>query len=457
MEFLNRKDEIERLKSSLNTSNFRLIVLYGRRRIGKTRLLQRIVEKSDIYFIADQRETKFQIASFAKLVASQIESFDKVIYPDWDVFFRALNNQIKNGTTIFVDEFPYLVKNASELPSILQRLIDEKENLNFKLVLSGSSQQMMQKLVLDQQSPLFGRANEIIRLESMQVGWLKKALSCSYIEAIVEYSVWGGVPRYWEIRNDSVSLKNAVVNQIFSIHGVLHEEPLRLFLDDSRDTVQMNTLISIIATGSNRLSEIASRIGKPATQLTRPLQKLIELGYISRELPFGVSPRNAKKTLYKVSEPFMLFYYKFVVPEKTTLELGYIDQFYELVFEKQFPSHISEIWEMLCRQALPNLFDYKAFKPGQRWWGNSTDNEPMEIDVVSNSFDDEEIIIGEAKWSDSRNLSLVQKNLEKKANAFPQIKNRRVILALFIKSHSLTNLPENVRVFTPEDVVKALS
>ena len=457
MEFYNRHEEIKRLKTALEANQPRLIVVYGRRRIGKTRMLQQIVKKGDIYFIADQRETKLQIASFARLVATQIDSFDKVTYPDWEIFFRSIHQRIKKGTTLFIDEFPYLVKNSSELTSILQKLIDEKEKLNFHLVLSGSSQQMMQKMVIDHHSPLYGRANEIIKLTSMRVGWLKKALNCSYVEAIEEFSIWGGVPRYWEIRNDSASLKEAVKNQVFNIHGLLHEEPMRLFLDDTRDTVQMHTLISIIATGANRLSEIASRIGKPATQLNRPLQKLIELGYINREIPYGVSKRNSKKTLYKVSEPFMLFYYRFIVPEKTTLELGYVDQVYKQVFEKQFSSHCAEIWENMCRQALPNLFEHKLFNPGSRWWGNNSEKEQMEIDRVADSVDHQEIVIGEAKWSSTRNMAAIIKELDKKVKTFPLVGSQRIILALFVKQNTLKKIPDNVFIFTPQDIVKALT
>ncbi|ALO15787.1 putative ATPase (AAA+ superfamily) [Salinivirga cyanobacteriivorans] len=457
MEFYNRHEEIKRLKTALEASQPRLIVVYGRRRIGKTRMLQQVVKEGDIYFIADQRETKLQIASFARLVATKIESFDKVTYPDWEIFFRSINQRIKKGTTLFIDEFPYLVKNASELPSILQKLIDEKEKLNFHLVLSGSSQQMMQKMVIDHHSPLYGRANEIIKLTSMRPGWLKKALNCSYVEAVEEFSIWGGVPRYWEIRNDSASMEEAIKKQVFNIHGILHEEPMRLFLDDTRDTVQIHTLISIIATGANRLSEIASRIGKPTTQLSRPLQKIIELGYIKREIPYGVSKRNSKKTLYKVSEPFMLFYYRFIVPEKTTLELGYVDQVYKQIFEKQFSSHCADIWENMCRQALPNLFTNSLFKPGVRWWGNNTEREQMEIDIVANSSDDRELIIGEAKRSSTRNISAIIKELEKKAKTFPLVRNQRIILALFVKQNTLKETPDNVFIFTPEDVVKALS
>lgn len=457
MEFYDRHKELKRLKDALTGKHGKLVVVYGRRRIGKTRMLQQLVKTSDIYFIADQRETKLQIVSFAKEVASRIETFDKVTYPDWEVFFMSLAQRAAKGTTIFIDEFPYLVRSAPELPSVLQKMLDRKEKLDFNLVLSGSSQQMMQKMVIDNHSPLYGRASEVIRLTAIRPGWLPKALNCSYSAAVEEFCVWGGVPRYWEIRKESGSLKEAIVHQVLDKHGILHEEPMRLFLDDTRDTVQLHTLISIIATGANRLSEIASRIGKPATHLNRPLQRLIELGYIKRETPYGALRRNTKKTLYKVSEPFMLFYYRFVVPEKTTLELGYVDQIFKQIFENQFSRHCSEVWETMCREALPNLFDHNIFQPGSRWWGNNSEHQQMELDIVANSVDEQEIVIGEAKWSSSRNLSVVIKALKKKVATFPFTQNRRIILALFVKLDTLKEKPPDVFVFTPEDVIKALT
>ena len=336
MKFLNRHKEITRLSKAIHSEESKLIVVYGRRRLGKTRLLQQIMQKEDIYYIADQRESRVQIETFARLAAIKLKGFDSVQYPDWESVLTTLGRRTDKPFTLFIDEFPYLVKNTPELPSIIQKLKDHPEALSFNLVLCGSSQQMMQKMVIDSNAPLYGRANELLKITPMNIFWVKEGLDCSYIEAIEEYSVWGGVPRYWEIRKQESTLKEAIINQVFDIHGVLHEEPSRLFLDDTRDAVQMHTLISIIASGGHRLSEIASRIGKPATQLNRPLQRLIDLGYVKREIPWGLSRRNAKKTLYKIAEPFIHFYYRFVLPEKSSLELGYTDQVYEQKKKKNF-------------------------------------------------------------------------------------------------------------------------
>jgi len=453
MDFLNRTLETSRLSSILKNKSPKLIVVYGRRRLGKTRLLQELMETEDIYFISDQRERPLQIKAFAKQVAYKLPDFDKAIYTDWESFFISLRRQVNENFTLFIDEFPYLVKNAPELPSILQKLKDSPEGLPFHLVLCGSSQQMMQKMVLDHSSALYGRSNEILKITPLNIYYLKKALKCSYKEAIEEYAVWGGVPRYWELRLQQNSLQEAIIHHIFDIHGILHEEPLRLFLDDTRDSVQMHTLISIIATGAHRLSEIASRIGKPATQLNRPLQRLIELGYIKREIPFGMSKRNTKKSLYKIAEPFILFYYRFVLPEITSLELGYTKQIYQHTVKEQFPDHCAETWEELCRQAIPVLFKNNFFSPGSRWWGNDCDNNPAEIDIISESYDKKELIIGEVKWSSNRNIKAIVKKLNEKVEKFPGSKNRTIRKTLFLKE-KVANVPFDYYVFSPKEVIE---
>jgi len=396
MKFLNRNKEISRLKKSFKSDDFRLIVIYGRRRLGKTRLLQQIVRDDDIYFIADQRESLVQIQSLAKQIAVKNKGFDRVSYPDWFSLFISLAKWTNKRKTLFIDEFPYLVKNKPELPSILQKLIDEEQNLPFNLVLCGSSQQMMQKMVIDQNAPLYGRAHEIIKIK-----------------------------------------------------------PLRLFLDDTRDSVQMHTLISIIASGANRLREIGSKIGKPVTQLNRPLQRLIDLGYIKREIPFGLSKRNTKKSLYKVADPFMHFYYKFVIPEKTSLELGHTEQIYDHVLKENFSDYCSEIWEELCRQAVPALMKSNLFTAGSRWWGNDLLNKPSEIDIVAESRNKKEILLGEAKWGSSRNILAVMKKLDHKSQHLPFTKGKTIHKVLFLKNKP-AKVPEDYIIFTPKDVVEAL-
>ena len=454
MDFINRIPEIERIKLLRARKESMLLILYGRRRIGKTRLLQKIVSKNDIYFIADQSETPLQIHAFAKIISRQITGFDRVIYPDWESCFLTLNERLRGKITIVIDEFPYLVKNASELPSIIQKLFDRRSGLSFHLFLCGSSQQMMHNLVVDSTSPLYGRADEIIKLLPMNIYWLKEAIGCSAIEAVEEYSIWGGVPRYWDLRVQEHGMRKAVIKHILDKNGILHEEPVRLFLDDSRDTVQMSTLITIISSGVHRLSEIASRIGKPATHLNRPLQRLIDLGYLKREIPYGSSPRNAKKTLYKVFDHFINFYFRYVVPDKTSLELGLAGEIYDKVVVPGFPEYCSGFWEDICRDSIPMLFRDKLFSPGSRWWSTSKGKDQIEIDIVSSSKDGSEMIVAEVKWSASVNIASLCNELNRKTDSVPGALDKKIRKVLFLKSRP-DYIPEGYSIFTPEDVIMA--
>lgn len=456
MEFVNRTRELERIKKAINSKENSLSILYGRRRIGKTRLLQQLENDDTIFFIADQRESNAQIKSFATIISGFIKDFDRVSYPDWESLFLSLNDRINKSSTVIIDEFPYLVKNSSELPSIIQKIFDDKKGLNFNLVLSGSSQQMMHNLVINSQAPLYGRASEIIKLLPLDIYSLKKILNCSAEQAIREFSVWGGIPRYWEIRKQETNLRSAIINHILDNSGILHEEPIRLFLDDSRDTVQMSTLINYIALGMNRLTEIASRMEKPATHINRPLQKLIDLGYLKREIPFDTSPRNAKKTLYKVADPFINFYFKFVIPEKTFLELGQANRIYDEIIKPDFEQYCSVFWEELCRKTIPLLFKNKLFPPAQRWWGTTKSKKQLEIDIISRSKDGKDIIVGEAKWSGNLKLKTLVDELDEKIKLLPVINKERITRVLFLKSKP-HQIPPGIQIFTPDDIVNDYS
>ncbi len=454
MDFINRTQELDRITHLLTNQESMLLILYGRRRLGKTRLLQQIKNDDVIYFIADQSETPLQIAAFSKVTARYVPGFDSAIYPDWESCFLTLDDRLNRKVTIIIDEFPYMFKNAPELPSIIQKLFDNRSGLSFHLCLCGSSQQMMHNLVIDSTSPLYGRANEIIRLSPMNIYWLKEAFNCSFTEAVEEYAVWGGVPRYWELRLQERGMKEAIVKHILDSNGILYEEPVRLFLDDSRDTVQMSTLISLISSGVHRLSEIASKIGKPATHLNRPLQRLIDLGYIKREIPFGISPRKAKRTLYKVTDPFIHFYFSFVVPNKTTLEMGLAERIYEKVVLPGFTEYCSAFWEDICRASIPLFFREKLFSPGSRWWSGSSTENQIEIDIVSASKDKSEFIFAEVKWAASVNIASLCHDLDSKIIALPDTNNKIIHKVLFLK-YKPDYIPYGYSVFTPEDVIRA--
>ena len=453
MTFVNRIEEQIRIKKILNNSKSGFIVVYGRRRCGKSTLLKRVLNESDIYFMADQAESPQQIALLAQSIATRIPGFDQVRYPDWESLFNMLNNRLINPITLCLDEFPYLVKSAPQLPAIIQKLIDKGDN-RFHLIICGSSQQLMQGLIIDSTAPLYGRADLILRIKPMKIPYLQEVLKCSAVEAVTEFSVWGGVPRYWELRQQETLFTDALKTHLFSSLGILIEEPLRLFIDDMRDTTQSYTILSLIGNGVHRLSEIAARLEKPSTSLAGPLDKLIQLGYIERELPFGENPRNSKKSYYRISDPFMNFYFTYVLPNRSLIELDKGDVVLNQVVQR-LSGYTSYWWEKLCRQAISGSeIDGYTFGLAQSWWGNVTKTERIEIDLIAESTDGKALLIGECKWTESENAARLLFELETKIEKLTFAQGKKIIPCLFLKNSPTDNPAQNI--YLPNDIIMML-
>lgn len=451
MQFVDRFEEKKRLTAALNAESPSFVVVYGRRRLGKSTLIKKILSQDDVYYMADQTERSHQIELLAREIGLRFDGFDRLIYPDWHTLFEALNYRTQKRFTLCLDEFPYLAKSSSELPALLQKLIGSK-SLKYNIILCGSSQQLMQGLVVDSASPLYGRADQILKLSPIPIHYFREAVACSAQEAVEEYAVWGGVPRYWEIRLQSASLLEAIGYNLLDAQGLLFEEPYRLFIDDMRDIVQASTLLSFIGNGVNRLSEIATRANKPATSLSGPLDKLITLGYIQREIPFGDSPRNSKKGLYKVSDPFMDFYFRFVVPNRSLIELGRREAVMEEVTQR-FNGYVSWHWEELCRRAVSGqIVMGKRYGLASRWWGNISRNDQMEIDLMAESTDGKCLLVGECKWTESESTTHLLNQLMDKAKKLPFVSKKEILPVLFLKNNK--NYGENI--LLPDQVIEML-
>ncbi len=437
MKFVDRIGETARLRDALSREKSSLVVVYGRRRLGKSTLIKRVLSDRDVYFIADRSEGQHQRTLLAKVIAQVFSDFDKLTYPDWESMFRAVNYRADKRFTLCLDEFPYLVEQSPELPSVLQKIVDEKQ-LKYNLVLCGSSQNMMYGLFLDSTAPLYGRADEIMRLAPIRLPYIQEALGLDATAAIEEYSVWGGVPRYWELRESRSSLDDAMWHNILSGNGALFEEPIKLFQDDVKDIVKTSTIMSYIGTGANRLSEIAGRCDEPATNLSRPLKKLIDLGFLEKDIPFGNDEKNAKKSLYKIADPFMAFYYQFVVPNRSFIELNRrlpIDQ----ALNTHFSEYVSMQWEKMCRDAVTgNLVNGVVYGKAKRWWGSVLNEakkaEQVEFDVVAESIDKKYLLVGECKWTTQENGKQLTAELLRKAKLLPFANDYTIVPMLFLKS-----------------------
>jgi uncharacterized protein len=454
--FLDRHEEAARFRRLLDRAEGSLGVVYGRRRCGKSRLLREILPPGRaVYYVGDDREDALQRAGLATEIGRLLPGFERVTYPDWDALLARWWREAQPGTVLALDEFPSLVAVARELPSLLQKYLDRESDRGIHLLLSGSSQRMMQGLVLDRTAPLFGRASEILKISPLPAGWIGEALHLQDPERAVEaYAVWGGTPRYWELAGDHPDLPAAIRSLVLSPLGVLFEEPSRLLLDDMRDTTQAASILSLIGQGCHRISEIAARLGKPVTALSRPLQRLQDMDLITREQPFGEALRGSKRTLYKISDPFLRFWFRYVEVNRSRLGAGQVAAVEEEIGQR-LGHHVGEIWEELARAGAPLLrLGGKTWGPAGRWWGPGLDRRPLEVDLVAHSSDGGSVLVGEVKWAAPRDAERLLAELEAKARRLPVAAGKEIVPVLWLQAPVDSVAAD--RVMTPRQALEVL-
>jgi hypothetical protein len=317
--------------------------VYGRRRIGKTRLLLEWVKRSGgLYTVADQSAAEVQRRYFSEAVATILPGFADVRYPDWSAQLARLAADARalgwRGPIIF-DEFPYLVQQTPELPSLLQRWIDhDARDAGLAVAVAGSSQRMMQGLVLSPTAPLYGRGSEILELGPLAPAHLREALALDRPVPLVEaYACWGGVPRYWELAaQERGNMRSRVERLALDPLGPLHREPDRILLEEIPPSTEVRPVLDAIGAGAHRVSEIAGRIGRPATSMSRPLDRLVGMGLVVRGIPFGESEKKSRASLYRICDPFFRLWFRVVAPHRAQLasgtresRLALLDRFWE--------------------------------------------------------------------------------------------------------------------------------
>jgi AAA+ ATPase superfamily predicted ATPase len=206
----------------------------------------------------------------------------------------------------------------------------------------------------------------------------------------------------------------SVKHNIFNPLGVLHDEPQFLLMDEVGDFAKASSLLAVIGCGANRISEIAAKLDRKATELSHPLKRLVELGFIEKDVPFGADIENGKKSLYRVADPFLNFWYKFALPNRSRPEfLEDVDSAAQFVHK--FDVFLGDAWERLVRSRLSK--DYRGVA---RWWGTGLNRQKMEIDIVGESFDGRTLLVGEAKLSaGERDVERIKHDLAQKAEALP--------------------------------------
>jgi hypothetical protein len=425
---------MRRLRNALDAGPG-LVVVFGRRRLGKSRLvLEALTDRPHLYYVGDARDAALQRRSLAVEAARVLPGFADVGYPDWESLVSRLWREAPGGFAVAIDELPELVARSPELPSILQKQLDGAGTDAPTCVVLGSSQRMMHGLVLDASAPLYGRASQVLKLEPLPAGWLGDALGLRSPSAVVEHhAAWGGVPRYWELARGRGNLFEALEEVALDPLSPLHREPERLLLDEVSDVTRPASILALVGRGCHRVSEIAGRLGVPATSLSRSLAQLVDLGFLRRDVPFGCSLRDTKRTFYRLADPFLRTWCRFVEPNRSRLGAGLADVVAREV-QAAWPGHVGEHWEQLARDALPRLTLHgRRWNPPSRWWGRTRDRDPIELDLVADAVDADEILVGEAKRTcTAREARSALEALERKAAQVPPLAGRTIRPVIFV-------------------------
>ncbi len=408
MFFLNRERESARLNASLR--DHALVVVYGRRRIGKTRLLMEWTSRQGIYFLADESSAELQRSHVALALSERFPGFSDPHYPSWQILFARLAQAAEHEKfrgPIVLDEFPYLVGAAKELPSVLQAFVDgPAKQAKLVLCIAGSNQRMMADVALNASAPLFGRATDVIHLGPLPPAYLRLAnpkAKPTAIEMLSAFTAWGGIPRYWELAflaSESPDEEARIDHLVLDPMGTLHEEGIRLLQEEGVSMTEARPLLEAIGAGAHRLSEIAGRVGKPATSLGRGLALLQSMQLVEKETPFGVNEHDGKRSLYKIADPFLRLWFRVVAPRRGYLRVSNMQARKELL-RAAWPSLTGRAWEQLCRENLHNVDPARVgivdqtpqtFAGSKRWWQGSA----SEWDLVGESHN-RYLLVGECK------------------------------------------------------------
>ena len=468
MKFINRKKEMARLDRVGILADGGVAVVWGRRRVGKTRLLLEWANKyKSVYYTADESAATLQRKYFASALEQRLPGFASVEYPDWTTFLMRLSTDAMHAGwrgPLIIDELPYLIGAAPEFPSVFQKFLDiDAKRAKMVVVLCGSSQRMMQGAILNASAPLYGRADEIIKLGPISAGYIGDALELkSAREEIESYAIWGGIPKYWElVKNHGGSLWECIDHIVLDPMGPLNDEPNRLLQEEIPTAISLRPILDAIGLGAHRLSEIAARTGQPATSLGRPIQRLLELDLVVRETPYGSLEHHSKRTLYKIKDPFVRFWFDIVASRRSNFAQTTSSNRQKWLKEN-LQYFFSNAWEEICRHAVPFLsqeWSLLHFERASRYWQQG---KSFEWDILARAVEGDSMLIGEAKWiSKKPSEAWIQKTIhELKMKVLPPSlhpPDMTAEYALFIPEKPLMlTLSPGTRVVDAEEVMRSL-
>ncbi|MBQ4524000.1 MAG: ATP-binding protein [Lachnospiraceae bacterium] len=437
--FIGREQELADLNELYSQDKFQLFVLYGRRRVGKTTLLNEFCKDKDtIFYSAEQSNNKLNLEKFSSRVFNYYDENNLEPFSSWTNALSYIDERQKSEKLVLViDEFPYIVKKNKALLSELQHLIDHKLTKgNLFMILCGSYMGFMEKEVLGSKSPLFGRRTAQLHMKPFNYQTSSIFLDgFSDTQKLELYGAFGGTPLYLQQINPKENFKENIKRAYLKVTSYLYEETLLLLRQEVQEPGVYSAIIEAIASGHTKANEISTKIGEDSAKCLKYIKTLCELGILHKETPFGEKD-SSRKTIYGISDFMFRFWYRYVFANRTLIETGAQQALWTKRIEPDYNSYMGLVFEKVCtdylsvknaKGELPILFTSIG-----RWWGtNPATHVQEEIDLIAN--DGKDYIFGECKWRNEKLDLSVLRELKNKADIYS--KNRkRTYYVLFSKS-----------------------
>ena len=429
--FIGRERELDSLNQLYTSDKFEFAVIYGRRRVGKTALINEFIkDKKAIYFMGVESNEKQNLENFSRNILEyktglQADTAFLTFQAALEYVFKLAENE---RLILALDEYPYVARSSKSLASTIQLLVDKyKEKSRLMLILCGSSMSYMEDQVLAYKAPLYGR-----RTAQMKIQPFDFADTCRYFKNFSDedkaliYGIVGGTPQYLLQMDDGLSVEDNIKNTFLNPISSLFEEPENLLKQEVREPALYNAIITAIATGASRMAEISSKVGEDTSVCSTYLRNLINLGIVQKETPYG--EKASRKSIYTIDDNMFRFWFRFVPENSSIIARGAADLAYKRI-EPHLPDYMGKVFEEICKQYLWRLLlngeSPVEFKDLGRWWGT----DPV-IDIMGEQ-DYETALFGECKWTNEKVDTGVLDKLVKRSQMFHY---RKVWLYLFGKN-----------------------
>lgn len=456
--FVGRKHELDILEKEYQRRGASFVIIYGRRRIGKTSLIKEFIKnKPALYFLATEEIEDENMKNFQDKITSHfnLELFKDVYLKNWEKIFQLIP-ETKEKFIIAIDEFQYLTMTNKAVPSIFQKIWDELLcNKNIMLILCGSYVNMMENLALSYNSPLFGRRTAQIRLGPLNFFEAKLMYNDENTEKnIIRYSITGGVPKYIEMFDyKTPDIYKAIAENILKKGSFLYEEAEFLLEKEVEKNITYFSILKAIAIGNHKLGKIASVLSMPVSSVIKYLDTLQKMDIVERTVPVTEeNPEKSKKGLYFIKDNFLDFWFKFVFPYKSYLELDKVEYVLDIIKNRLIENHVSYTFEQVCRQFVSYKFPI-TFPLIGKWWDSSD-----EIDIVGLNHEEEICLFGECKFSNNPISLELLSELKEKAKKANINTNYKPYYVFFSKNGFTKELIDYARgkrevfLFTVEDI-----